>query len=95
MAGVLYGMDRQCQDTAASMVMSILERDESHAGALQLYALIAKERGQLEEATRVLVRLLILDQDNADIKWVPRPLKCAVVCLWCEVFFVCAAEPST
>ena len=69
MAAVLYGMDRQCRDTAASMVMSILERHDSHKGALQLYALIAKDRGQLEEATRVLMRLLILDQDNTEVKW--------------------------
>jgi Flp pilus assembly protein TadD len=68
MAAVLYGMDRQCQDTAASMVMSILDRQDSHPAALQLYAVIAKDRGQVEEATRVLMRLLILDQDNAEIK---------------------------
>ena len=32
MAAVLYGMDSQCRDTAASMVMSILKRHDSHPG---------------------------------------------------------------
>lgn len=68
MAAVLYGMDGRCQATAASMVMSILESQDIHPGALQLYAVMAKDRGQMEEATRVLLRLLTLDQDNAEIK---------------------------
>lgn len=67
-ASLLYEMGGACRDVAASLVMTVLEANEGHPGALFQYARIAQGRGMLEDATRVFLRLLVLDQDDSKVK---------------------------
>ena len=68
MASLLYSMGDQYKDAAASIVMGILEADEAHAGALFQYACIAQDRRLTQDATRVFLRLLVLNQDDSKVK---------------------------
>ena len=67
-ASLLYSMGDQYKDVAASVVMGILEADEADAGALFQYASIAQDRGLTQDATRVFLRLLVLNQDDSKVK---------------------------
>ena len=68
MVEVLYKMGDSYREAAAKVVMDILQREEGHPGALFQYAAIANDRGLTEDAVRVLLRLLVLDPDNAKVK---------------------------
>lgn len=68
MASMLYGMEKPCQELAVLTVTKVLEIDENHAGALMLLAIIQKDRGYIEEATRLFIQLLVQDQDNSQLK---------------------------
>ena len=68
LASVLITLCAASQDRALQAVKEVLEVEDSHAGALMQLALIQKDRGELREATRLFVRLLIRDQDNSCLK---------------------------
>lgn len=74
MASMLYGTgDPKYKEVAASLVMNILEADESQPEALFEYAVIAYDRGMIADATRVLLRLMVVGKDDAKIKCACHP----------------------
>ena len=68
MAAMLYTMNNACQEIAVVTIMEVLEQHEGHPGALMQLALIKKDRGEIREATKLFIRLLIRDKDNHALK---------------------------
>lgn len=65
---MLYTMDDACQEVAVMTIMEVLEQQEAHPGALTQLALIKKDKGEIREATKLFIRLLIRDKDNNALK---------------------------
>ena len=68
MAAMLYTMDKACQEIAVMTTMEVLEQHEGHPGALMQLGLIKKDKGEIREATKLFIRLLIRDKDNNGLK---------------------------
>lgn len=68
LASMLLTMDQACQDIAIATVKEVLDVQEAHPGALMQLALIQKEKGEIREATKLFVRLLIRDKDSHALK---------------------------
>lgn len=68
MAALLNSMCGAHKEAAAQLIMNTLDSDEGHAAALHQYAVLAQERGMVEEATRVFLRLLVLRQEDVEVK---------------------------
>ena len=74
MAAVLLTMDKTCQEIALATLADVLAAQETHAGALTQLAHVKKDKGDVQEATKLFVRLLIRDKDNNSLKYNPRLL---------------------
>ena len=73
MARALYAMGGSCQDAASTIVMNILSGNPAHPQALALYAQIAAGQGMLQDAIRVLLRLLVQQPDSRAVRQVCQP----------------------
>ena len=79
MARALYAMGGSYQDAASTIVMNILSGNPTHPQALALYAQIAAGQGMLQDAIRVLLRLLVQRPDSRAVRQVCQ-LKHATCC---------------
>ncbi len=78
-AGILYDMGGQHREAAATVVMQLIHRDETNPDAQFHYARLALDRGMLRDGLRVLLRLLVLQPTDTDVRWGAR--SCRVRCM--------------
>ena len=67
-ANAMYVMGGAWENTAVQLVMSVVEPERTHFEGLLLYAKIAYDRGLIEDAVRVLLRLIMQKQEHEDVK---------------------------
>lgn len=57
-----------CADAAATLVMAVLAQDDSHWEGLLMYATIALERGLVEDALKVSLKLVTQRQHDNSVR---------------------------
>lgn len=67
-ANSMYCMRGAWENPAVQLVMSVVEPERKHFEGLLLYAKIASDRGFVEDAVRVLLRLIMMRQEHEDVK---------------------------
>ena len=73
MARALHALGGSYQDAASTIVMNILAGNPAQPQALALYAQIAAGQGMLQDAIRVLLRLLVQQPDSCAVRQVCQP----------------------
>ena len=67
-ANAMYAVGGAWENTAVQLVMTVVEPERTHFEGLLLYARIAYDRGLMEDAVRVLLRLIMQKQEHEDVK---------------------------
>lgn len=64
----MYAIGDVFVNTAVKMVMEVVDPEHTHFEGLLLYAKISFDRGLYADAVKVLLRLIVQQQDNEIVK---------------------------